>query len=92
MTEYEELLDEYTEGGFIPIRITEGLFKGVKFHYTKVSVEEKDEDAYLSFEYTIIENYSKINYKKFETCIGDILVELLKKQITESSVVYSGGT
>ena len=69
------------------VGITEGRYEGVIYKYGSVSVPEKEnEDGTLplSFEYDIVDtnNHSEEYFKEdFDTLIGDILVDIIDKEL-----------
>jgi len=79
--------------GFIVIRIKKGEFEGVEFTYGAVAVNEVIGTATLSFEYNVIKgsNMVEANEEAFTDVAGDILMEMVTRQIAEGSVVYYGG-
>ena len=79
---------------FASIMIKDGKFKDVIYNYGKVSIPEEDnlnEDGTLPFrfEYNIIDNVG-IPREEFDeeffTLIGDILVDIIKKQSEEDTI------
>lgn len=87
-----EVLEEQTQDGFYIIKLLEAPYKDATYSYGAVSFGEGDDEAVMSFEYDVYnkDNFS-YNVNEFETCIGDILVELIKNGIAENSIIYSGG-
>ena len=76
--------DEHDSGVNDPLRcqILRGPFKGVVFHFGKLSCGEvEEENMKLSFEYTIDNlngNQAPVeNEKEFVEMLGDILVEMI---------------
>lgn len=76
---------------FTPIHILEGDYEGCIYHYGKTQLVE-DEDEYgetyarVKFDYTMLENPSKAKEDQdFIDCAGNILVEILDKQIGEDA-------
>ena len=79
---------------FASVMIKDGKFKDVIYNYGKVSIPKEDninEDGTLPFrfEYTIIDNVG-IPREEFDeeffTLIGDILVDIIKKQSEEDTI------
>tara|TARA_B100001057_G_scaffold425564_1_gene449081 strand:- start:318 stop:635 length:318 start_codon:yes stop_codon:yes gene_type:complete len=75
---------------FSCIKIVEGKFKDIIYHYGKVGFA-KDEDANgklpMKFDYTVIRNPNNIDIDdgKFIDYIGDILVELLDEKVKDGT-------
>jgi hypothetical protein len=76
---------------FTPIHILEGDYKDCIYHYGKTQLVE-DEDEYgstymrVKFDYTMLENPSKAKEDQdFVDCAGNILVEILDKQMQEDA-------
>jgi hypothetical protein len=85
---------EATAGGFLIVELTTGEFGGISYAYSKVIVEEDktNGNGILRFDYSIVTGeISDEKKSRFETYIGDILMEEMQKQIDKSEVVYSGG-
>lgn len=70
---------------------TEGLFAGTTWKYGKVWFKDPDEPE-LSFDYDLIATPLNFDKVAFEQYAGEIIVEILKAQVAQSAVVYSGGT
>ena len=75
------------------IKLTEGKFKDVIYHYGKVGFkkeENPDGTLPMKFDYDIIFNPHETNIDKqeFIDYIGDILIEQLEKQVSEGTAVY----
>ena len=75
---------------FSCVKITEGKFKDVIYHYGRVafapeSEVEKDGKLPMKFDYTIIENkiQADTDSQEFIDHIGDILVVLLDEKLKE---------
>jgi hypothetical protein len=75
------------------IKLVEEKYLNIIYKYGKVQfAKEPKEDGTLPmrFEYEIIKNPNAIefNEQEFINYIGDILVELLEKQLTDGKVVF----
>ena len=75
------------------IKLTEGKFAGVIYHYGKVSfapeTELKDGKLPMKFDYTVALNPTEhvlYDNQEFIHYIGDILLELLDKQLKEGKL------
>ena len=78
---------------FTSIKLLEGKFKGIIYKYGKVGFapeENADGTLPMKFDYDILFNphETDIDKQEFIDYIGDILVELLDKQIKGGQVVY----
>ena len=75
------------------IKITEGKFKDIIYHYGKVQFAEKENaDGHLpmKFDYTIDKNDTGVNTldnQEFIDYIGDILIELLDEQVKNGTAI-----
>ena len=81
---------------FSCIKLTEGKYKGVIYHYGKVAFakdENSDGTLPMKFDFTVKMNPTDeqldIDNKEFVDYIGDILIEILEKQIEDGSAVIS---
>jgi len=75
------------------IKLVEEKYSGIVYKYGRVQfAKEPKEDGTLPmrFEYDIIQNPDEIKFdqQEFINYIGDILVELLEKQLTDGKVVF----
>ena len=75
------------------IKLIEGKYKGIIYKYGKVGFapkENPDGTMPMKFDYDIIFNPHEENIDKqeFIDYIGDILIELLEKQITNGTAVF----
>ena len=75
------------------IKLTEGKFKDIIYHYGKVSFAPK-EDANgklpMKFDYTVDKNPNDIDLldnQEFIDYIGDILIELLDKKVKDGTAI-----
>jgi hypothetical protein len=74
---------------FVCIRIEEGEFEGIVYHYENVKVGEELEDggALLNFNYHIVESFMAEEMmtdgvkKRFEDIVAGILYDILLKQV-----------
>lgn len=77
------------------IKITEGKFKDVIYHYGRVafapeSEVEKDGKLPMKFDYTVKKNPKNLillDNKEFIDYIGDILLELLEDQLERGDII-----
>ena len=73
------------------IKLTEGKFKDVIYHYGKVSFapeENADGKLPMKFDYTIDKNPNDMDLldnQEFIDYIGDILIELLDKKVKDGT-------
>lgn len=87
--------EEANADGFQIIEIVDTEFAGIAYSYSSVSIEEDNEygGAVLHFKYDIALGEVHENKRPaFEKVIGDILMDILEKQLQEREVVYAGGT
>lgn len=89
MIDRSKLQVDFTNGTGC-ITINGGEFDGIKFSYGKVEFPDEAEPI-MSFHYDI-HSGEPTSKTKFETAIGDLLIEMIKEQLTENTLVYSGGT
>ncbi len=88
--DFKYILPE-NEPGVVQIQILNGEYEGVVYKYGKIKVEEKDDNAYLVFNYDIIDS-PKIKAKKlekdesFKNYIGDFLVEIISANIDQEYI------
>ena len=75
------------------IKLTEGKFKDVIYHYGKVSFaaeENADGKLPMKFDYTIDKNPNDVDLldnQEFIDYIGDILIELLDKKVKDGTAI-----
>ena len=75
------------------IKLTEGKFKDVIYHYGKVSFapeENADGKLPMKFDYTVDKNPNDIDLldnQEFIDYIGDILLELLEDQLERGDII-----
>lgn len=74
------------------IAITKGEFEGVEFTFGVLRVNENEESATISFEYTIHDNEeiekSPEVKERFEVLIGNILNDILHETLLEAEKRY----
>ena len=75
------------------IKLTEGKFKDVIYHYGKVSFapeENADGKLPMKFDYTIDKNPNDVDLldnQEFIDYIGDILLELLEEKVKDGTAI-----
>ena len=75
------------------IKLTEGKFKDIIYHYGKVSfAPEEDADGKLpmKFDYTVDKNPNDtdlLDNQEFIDYIGDILIELLDEKVKDGTAI-----
>ena len=79
----------------VHIKLLTGPFEGTIFKYGKVKVEEKDENAYLIFDYDVLE--TKVSKPKkleknedFKNIIGELLVEIISGNLEQEFIDENG--
>lgn len=86
-----ELLDQ-DWGGNQLIKLTESPYCGIIYSYGRVRLLEEDDLLRVQFEFNIHENpIGDIERNQFKNYIGDILVDLIDKNLINNSLVYTGG-
>lgn len=82
----------YTDGGEgkTNITATEGLFAGTTWNYGKVWFPDESKPE-MSFDYDLIATPLNFDKTAFEQFAGEVIVEILRAQLAQSEVVYSGG-
>ena len=87
MNKYEIIFDdEYKDEDTAKIRILDGKYKDLVYHYNYVSFNE--ESVNLQFEYDIdetpegleVDKLKSEDRKEFETVLGDILVDIVESK------------
>lgn len=81
---YTFLVHEEVEDDFAVIEISEGKFKGFKYHYEKVKIDEIDDTAVLRFNYNVLNDpgaflENEETRIELEQQIGDILVNIIEE-------------
>lgn len=74
------------------LTITEGSYAGVSFIYEDIKIpegENSDGTMTLTFGYKIT-NGMKVD-ENFKTVLGDLIIQILDKQLDHNEVVYHGG-
>ena len=80
---------------FSCIKLTEGKYKDVVYHYGKVGFakeENKDGTLPMKFDYTIKQNPNNLDLNEnveFLNYIGDLLIEILEQQLKDGTAVIS---
>ena len=75
------------------VKLTEGKFKDVIYHYGKVSFapeENADGKLPMKFDYTIDKNPNDVDLldnQEFIDYIGDILIELLDEKVKDGTAI-----
>tara|TARA_Y100000996_G_C22115992_1_gene476009 strand:+ start:109 stop:378 length:270 start_codon:yes stop_codon:yes gene_type:complete len=75
------------------IKLTEGKFKDIIYHYGKVSFapeENADGKLPMKFDYTVDKNPKDIDLldnQEFIDYIGDILIELLDEKVKDGTAI-----
>ena len=81
---------DFTNSDITGIQVISGKYAGVVYHYGGVRVKEHGELATLEFGYTIVHSGEHDidalqNDEEFSTMMGDILTEILTKQVNEQT-------
>lgn len=86
-----EVLQDVNPQGFHLIKLTSGDHEGIIYSYGRVEIVDKDDAAYLSFDYDIVDYAEREVKESFTTEIGDILQDILLEQLAKHEVVFKGG-
>lgn len=92
--DYEYVVDD-KDVNSVHIKLMTGDYSGTTFKYGKVGIEEKDGNAYLQFNYDVIQSpIKKIDKKlEFKNYIGDLLTHIISSQLDiEESYIDENGT
>jgi len=91
-----QYINSVTDSTSVHIKLLSGPYEGTIFKYGKVKFEEKDEQAYLLFDYDVLE--SKVSKPKkleknedFKNCIGNLLIEIISGNL-EQEIIDENGT
>lgn len=78
----------------VHIRLLSGKFQGVVYKYGKVGIKEENDHAYLQFNYDVIESPVEgiEDDLEFKNTIGDLLTNLLARQLKNEGNVDEDGT
>lgn len=85
-----------SDPGSVYIKLIQGEYKDTVFKFGKVKVEEKDDEAYLTFGYDVIESPvmkpKKLEKNEdFKNYIGNMLVEIIAGNL-EQEIIDENGT
>jgi hypothetical protein len=80
--DYEYVVDD-KDLNSVHILIKTGEYADTKFKYGKVGIEEKDGNAYLQFDFNVIQSPIKKLDKKleFRNYIGELLTTIISSQL-----------
>jgi len=68
----------------VPIIITEGKYKGIKFQYGRIAFDEQKDSMALKFDYNLIENPDELEEdQEFVNALGEILITVIEEEIEE---------
>jgi hypothetical protein len=68
----------------IPIRITEGNYKGLTYRYGKINFTEEGEVLRCNFNYDILENPNNITEdQELVDFLGEIVIDVLEDEMKE---------
>jgi hypothetical protein len=73
---------------FTPIRLENGEWAGVVYHYGRTRLLEEDDCVRLSFEYYVVENpgaLKTVDAQRFLQYIGDILADIMEYNLNHSA-------
>lgn len=87
-----EIVQGPHHNGFDIVHLLDAPYEGVEFHFGAVSVEERDGTARLKFDYVVLAQENKIKDRNaFGEIIGEVLSDVIDKQLVTGDVVYAGG-
>ena len=61
------------------IKINNGEYEGIVFHYNQVSFYEKDDTPHVKFDYDVLDGEDP-NTEEFTNLLGDIVVDILERE------------
>ena len=67
------------------IKINNGDYAGIVFHYNQVSFYEQDDVPHVKFDYDILSKHEDPNTEEFTNLLGDIVVDILEREFKRSS-------
>lgn len=76
------------------VELLKGTYGGIIIAYGAVKLVPEGDHAVLSFDYDVIKdnfNFAERNAEEFEEYLGEILEEILRNQLMNNEVVYTGG-
>ena len=87
--DYEYVVDD-KDINSVHIKLMTGEYSDTTFKYGKVGIEEKDGNAYLQFNFDVIQSPIKNLEKKleFKNYIGDLLTIIITKQVDVEETYY----
>jgi len=79
------------------INLINSEFSDIMYHYGEVKFleDEPNDRATLAFEYVILEGTEPEDpetKKRFQEIVGDVLIEVITRQLDTHEVVFKGGT
>ena len=66
------------------IKINNGEYEGLVFHYNQVSFYEKDDVPHVKFDYDILSEDEDPQTEEFTNLLGDIVVDILEREFKRS--------
>jgi hypothetical protein len=93
-TDYEYVVDD-KDVNSVHIKLLTGEYKDTTFKYGKVSIDERDGNAYLQFNFNVLQSPVKKLEKmlEFRNYIGDLLTTIITSQLDiEESYIDENGT
>jgi len=92
--DYEYVVDD-KDLNSVHIKLLTGDYKDTTFKYGKVTIDEKGDNAYLQFNFTVIQSSVKKLDKQleFRNYIGELLSTIITSQLDiEESYIDENGT
>lgn len=86
-----------TDDTTVHIKLLTGIYEGTIFKYGKVDFEEKDEQAYLHFDFDVIQSTIMKPRKlgkdmDFRNHIGNLLISIISANLDQEIIDESGTT
>jgi hypothetical protein len=84
----------YTEDGTYKIKFTDSKFSNIIFTIGGISIEERDEQAILHYEYFLDDESGPLlseDEKEFKKLVGDYILESITRGIENNDIIYKGG-
>lgn len=66
------------------IKINNGDYAGIVFHYNQVSFYEQDDVPHIKFDYDILSKHEDPNTEEFTNLLGDIVVDIMEREFKRS--------
>lgn len=79
------------------LTLIDSEFSDITYHYGEVKFleDEPNDRATLAFEYVILEGTEPTDpetKERFQTAVGDVLIDMITQQVESRELVFKGGT